>query len=201
MTMNNVERFSVTRQQLAQIASSRARIYGMLSAIYSGLPGERMVKLFLVWYSPEQVTGEVLPPGMAQGFKKIYGWLEKHGGEPSACALLETEFTRLFRGLDREKSPPPPYESVYLDRGLLYGPSTQDVAERYRCYQIAGKNGEPPDHISLELDFMRLLCEKEALAWQTGESADPLVAEEKKFLEEHLARWLPEFCEAVRRFD
>src|SRR4030067_2621660 len=114
MTENKIEPLAPAQPQLTQLASARARVYGILSAVYAGLPGEHLVKFFSIWCTPAQFSRAALPPGMVQGLKKINSWLEKHGAGPSALAALETEFTRLLRGLDRLKSPPPPYESGYL---------------------------------------------------------------------------------------
>src|SRR4030042_917421 len=150
--------------ELPHLARSRVQIYGILSTVFGGLPGEQLVRLFSSWNVTEQVSREFLPLKMKRGLKQINIWLKKRGSEQSEIAALETEFTRLFRGLGREKSPPPPYESVYLDSGLLYGPSTQRVADIYRRFRITVKDNEPPDYIAMELDFMRLLCEKEAAA-------------------------------------
>src|SRR4030042_371232 len=113
--------------ELPQLARSRAQIYGILSTVCGGLPGEQLVRLFSSWNVVEQVSRESLPLKMKRGLKQINIWLEKRGSEPSEIAALETEFTRLFRGLGRAKSPPPPYESVSLTSGLLYGPSTHRV--------------------------------------------------------------------------
>ncbi|OGO22804.1 MAG: hypothetical protein A2144_07805 [Chloroflexi bacterium RBG_16_50_9] len=189
-------------RQLLQLAQSRARVYGILAVICAGLPGERLVRLFSDWNISENITRDIIPPGMKRGLATINNWLERHGSEPSEIAALEIEFTRLFRGLDRAKSPPPPYESVYLDSGLLYGPSAQRVAEIYRRFQVAARDNEPPDYIALELDFMRLLCEKEALAWRSRDNnVRELLAAENDFLREHLTAWAPVFCESVRKYD
>lgn len=202
MAIGEAKMLGPVEWKLPQLARSRAQVYAILSTVYGGVPGEQMVRLFSSWSVSDQVSLEALPIKMKRGLKQINNWLEKCGSEPSEIAALETEFTRLFRGLGRTKSPPPPYESVYLDSGLLYGPSTQRVADRYRCFQVAGRDNEPPDYIALELDFMRLLCEKEALARQAqGNGIRELIEEESDFLREHLARWVPTFCEAVRRFD
>src|SRR4030042_84440 len=186
--------------ELPHLARSRVQIYGILSTVFGGLPGEQLVRVFFSWNVTEQVSREFLPLKIKRGLKQINIWLEERGSEPSEIAALETEFTRLFRGLGRAKSPPPPYESVYLDSGLLYGPSTQRVADTYRRFRVKGQNNEPPDCIALEMDFMRFLCDREVAAWETG-NAQELLKEEEAFLREHLASWVPSFCENVRRFD
>ena len=188
--------------QLPQLARSRARVYGILAAIYAGIPGEQLVRLFSEWRASEQVSNHALRPEMKRGLNTINSWLEKHGAELSEIATLETEFTRLCRGLGRTQSPPPPYESVYLDGGLLYGPSTQRVADAYQRFQVTVQDNEPPDYIALELDFMRLLCEKEAVAWPGRDNgARELITAENDFLREHVGIWVPGFCENVRKYD
>ncbi len=117
------------------------------------------------------------------------------------CAVLSPEFTRLFRGVSRFNSPPPPYESVYSDNGVLYGASTGRIVEKYRRFHLNARDNEPPDHISLELDFMRFLCENESLAWKTQKEGQDLLKEEDAFIAEHLIKWVPSLCDNIRKFD
>lgn len=199
MAMNEAGVSRAVEWEMPHLAS-RAQVYGILSTVCGGLSGEQLVRLFSSWRVPEWEPHESFPPKMKRGLKQISTWLEKRGSEPSEIAALETEFTRLFRGLGRAKSPPPPYESVYLDSGLLFGPSTQRVADTYRRFRVKGQDNEPPDHITLEMDFMRFLCDREVAAWETG-NAQVLLEEEEAYLREHLVSWVPFFCENVRRFD
>lgn len=203
MTSNGIEALTETTElDLSELARSRAGIYQILSTICAGMPGEQLVKLLHPWSTLErQLPRGVLPLKMKRGLKTIRVWLENNGSQPSEIITLGTEFTRLFRGLGRIQSPPPPYESVYLEDGLLHGLSTQRVAQKYSRFRLKLNNNEPPDYIAFELDFMRFLCEKEALAWQKGEGARDLLKEEGTFLSEHLARWVPDFCENIRQFD
>jgi TorA maturation chaperone TorD len=56
-----------------------------------------------------------------------------------------------------------------------------------------------PDHITVEFEFMQQLTLGEEQAW-TEEDTDKATSfrnVEKKFLEEHLIRWVPSFCEKV----
>lgn len=188
----------------SELAESRARIYRTLSMAYARPADEQLLGLLRAWGALERQLPQGAVPGMMKrGLRKIGVWLERHGPQPSdeLLAALGVEFTRLFRGLSRLHSPPAPYESVYLDGGLLYGPSTDRVTQKYRLFHLKGQNNEPPDHIALELDFMRFLCEREALAWQTEKRDQDLLEEEDAFLNEHLASWVGAFCENIRRFD
>jgi TorA maturation chaperone TorD len=50
---------------------------------------------------------------------------------------------------------------------------------------------EPPDHAAVELEFLGLLCGREAEAWarEDHQAAADALARQARFLEEHLARW------------
>jgi TorA maturation chaperone TorD len=73
----------------------------------------------------------------------------------------------------------PPYASWYLD-GCLLGPSASWVAAAYRQQQveIAPEGGEPPDYLACELEF--------------------ILGAERRFIEGHLACWIPQFLARVR---
>jgi TorA maturation chaperone TorD len=109
---------------------------------------------------------------------------------PVDVEALAVEFTTLLRGI-RETSPPPPYESLYRE-GVLNGETTMDVVDAYRAFDVQpalGFEGEPADHISFELAFMRHLCLKEAEAGDEAELGRVLEAE-RTFLGSHLTTWL-----------
>lgn len=65
-----------------------------------------------------------------------------------------------------------------------------DVAGFYRAFGM-GFTGDRPDHISMELEFMRLLAMKEAKSLMEGntENEGICISAEKKFLYSHLGRW------------
>ena len=57
-----------------------------------------------------------------------------------------------------------------------------------------------PDHISAELEFMKLLCDHEAGLWGGPEKMDDLrlcLETEESFLSDHLMAWVPSFCDRV----
>lgn len=77
-----------------------------------------------------------------------------------------------------------------------------DVAGFYRAFGM-DFTGDRPDHISMELEFMRLLAMKEAKSQMDGapESEGICVSAEKKFLYSHLGRWaaaLSHMTEGIR---
>jgi hypothetical protein len=65
-----------------------------------------------------------------------------------------------------------------------------DIAGFYRAFNVYAQE-DRPDHLSMELEFMRLLTLKEAKALLNNEmeNKDICLSTEKKFLTAHLGRW------------
>ncbi len=118
---------------------------------------------------------------------------------------LRIAYTHLLRGLRRHNSPPPPYESVYRE-GVVFGDSTIDVRNEYERFGLALGDrfmGEPPDHIALELDFMRHLCVAEERASARRDRAEilRLVAAQQHFFLDHLGKWATQLFGKIRQYD
>lgn len=192
------------------LARSRARVYRTLSLAYARPADEPLLEQLGSWSRlPQQLPGEDLPAVMRRGLRKLGAWLDSHRAQPMPDRLmaLGAEFTQLFRGLNRAQSPLPPYESVYREEaGLVFGELTAEVRQEYRRFGLdvaEGLKGEPPDHISFELEFMHYLCSQEAQAWGKGDKtvAVRLLEAEKHFLQKHLTRWVSAFAENIAKFD
>lgn len=69
-----------------------------------------------------------------------------------------------------------------------------DIAGFYRAFgfDVGGAIRERPDHLSAELEFMHTLTLKEALSHESGqtEHRETCLDAERKFLRDHLARWI-----------
>ncbi|MDZ7802313.1 MAG: molecular chaperone TorD family protein [Trueperaceae bacterium] len=96
-----------------------------------------------------------------------------------------------------------PFASVYLDEGgALHGRRaafTRDVL-RALGLQVEGREGMAADHVSVALDALVALLEREA------DAAGPLEARrarhaQRTVLAEHLLPWAPSFLGAVQRVD
>lgn len=91
---------------------------------------------------------------------------------------LKIEYTRVFVNAF-PKVPCPPYESYYRE-GNVYGETSIQVEKIYKQHGLKySYEGEPPDHISVELEFMAL-------------------KNDQKFLE-RLKQWIPKFTECVKK--
>lgn len=78
-----------------------------------------------------------------------------------------------------------------------------DIAGFYRAFGFAvgGAVRERPDHVAAELEFMHVLALKEAYAAENGvaEHVEICVDAQRKFLQDHLARWVGPLAEALER--
>ena len=97
-----------------------------------------------------------------------------------------------------------PYESIFLgDDGLLGGTITEGVAGFYQRIGFVPASDESADHISTELSAMAYLCfaELDAIEDEIPHQVERLRQLQRRFLDEHLMRWLPAFVFAVEQQD
>jgi TorA maturation chaperone TorD len=113
------------------------------------------------------------------------------GADPA----VEAEHVRMF-----VKGDVPPYETSYggvAGAGPGAGGSVQQIADIAGFYGAFGfqVRGERPDHVAAELEFLALLCVKEAHASLSQESDGAAVCLEARrdFLDQHVLPWLPAF--------
>lgn len=180
----------------ASLARERSKVYSLLSTVFLEQPHPGLVGFY-------REISKVL-----KGFSELQGvesYLDKTRKRSSkeVSEELAASFTRLFRGTI--PLIPPPYESVYKGE-QLFGEITSSVLQKYRSFGMGLRGsykGEPPDYLGFELDFMRFLCEREAVAREDGDlkSLGKVLDAEKRFLEEHLLTWIGGFQGIIRKFD
>jgi len=177
----------------AETARQRSSIYGFLGLIYRA-----------------EVTRPLLTQMRKQEFLSMLSGIGAQFDEDflkkDDTVLIEdlaVEYTRLFLGPGRHISP---HESVHHERddgdwGKLWGGSTVDVK---KFIESAGLHYQTeysglPDHISVELEFMGALAMEEALAWgkNDAERAEYCRQIQRKFMDWHLSKWIPKFCDKV----
>jgi len=198
----------VSAEELAALAASRSRVYGFLAAVYNRLPDDQFAASLsgpdLASFLSSLAGTEDLPEDMREGLRLIEGFIQASQGKPvdELRTELAVERTRLLRGVKPGYGPPPPYESVYL--GSDQQPLMQASVAVRQAYAEAGVGlpeevRDQPDFIGFELDFMRHLTEKEAQAWADGgwEEVAQILEKERAFLEEHVVRWIPRFCDVM----
>ena len=181
------------RRNMKELAGHRSNIYGLLAAIYR----QEMTSDLLKQIKNPSILGVL----SNLDIKLNNGFLKKP--EHELLEDLAVEYARLFIGPGKHISP---HESVHHKRedgrwGQLWGPSTATVK---RFIESAGLSYQSeytglPDHISVELEFMQQVTLAEEKAWDDGDRnlALACLEKQKKFIEEHLAGWIPAFCEKI----
>lgn len=106
---------------------------------------------------------------------------------------LEAEYVAAFL----QEPASSPGEAAYAPREA----TAALLADLERRYARAGFAVDPaaavgPDHVAVELEFLGVLCGREAEAWTARDpgAARAMLREEREFLETHPARWLPAFA-------
>jgi TorA maturation chaperone TorD len=188
---------SVSRE--AERAFQRSKIYRLLSYCF---------------FHPDEDLGEFLRTGeflteLENGVKGVLRAISSHEkerripiSELKALPLLdhETMMDEYVRFLTL-RSTCPPYEGEYdRSEGSVF--STEEMADIAGFYRAFGMDfvKDRADGIATELEFMHLVTMKEAEAAFKGdvEKVNLCVSVEKKFLENHLGRWVGAFYEALQ---
>jgi TorA maturation chaperone TorD len=180
------------KAQRMAVARQRSNIYGLLASVYR----QEVNADLLHQVKDPQFLGVLSDLGI----QLRSDFLQKP--EEDMLDDLAVEFAGLFLGPGGHISP---HESVHHQRGdgsgLLWGESTAEVK---RFIESTGLSYDSeykglPDHISVELEFMQQLTLREEQAWKDEDEDGALdcLKTEKKFIEEHLVRWVPAFCDKV----
>jgi TorA maturation chaperone TorD len=174
-------------------AENRSNIYGLLATIYR----QEITSNLLKQIKNRQFMGVL----SNLGIELNSGFFQKP--EDDLLKDLAVEYARLFLGPGKHISP---HESVHHKRddgqwGQLWGLSTAEVKKEIESAGLSyqAEYTGLPDHISVVLEFMQQVTLAEQKAWADGDRNLALVCleKEKEFIEEHLAGWIPVFCEKV----
>ncbi len=178
---------------MKELAGHRSNIYGLLAAIYR----REMTSDLLQQIKDPQFLGVLTQLGIELN----NGFFKKP--EKKLLEDLAVEYARIFLGPGKHLSP---HESVHHQRenaqwGQLWGESTAEVKKIIESSGLEYKSEYKglPDHISVELEFMQQVILREEQAWEADDKdmAFLCLENEKKFIKEHLVRWVPIFCEKV----
>jgi TorA maturation chaperone TorD len=181
------------KENIKELAGFRSSIYGFLAAVYR-----------------QELTSELLQQMKDNRFQEILSTLgiELSNGffkkpEKELLESLAVDYAYLFLGPGKHISP---HESVHhikegVQSGQLWGELTAEVKKIIESSGLEYKSEFTgmPDHISVELEFMQHVVQREAQAWKADDDKTALLClkNEKEFVDEHLSRWIPDFCEKV----
>ncbi|MCE5169211.1 molecular chaperone TorD family protein [Paenibacillus profundus] len=113
---------------------------------------------------------------------------------------LRDEYMRLFGSSGQ--LPVTPCETMYrASEQMLPKSYAQVVRQTYAEFSLYFKkmNGEPDDHIAIELEFMAVLIEKMMNSVMTEERFDRYMNGQREFVLHHLKRWAPRFGDDLKQ--
>lgn len=124
---------------------------------------------------------------------------------PSDGPAIEKGFGTLF-GVSSQRTAVPLHETAFLDQtGESSGPLLASIEQHYASAGMAvpRMSAALPDHISTELEFLSILCGREAAAWEAGDTRGVRRVQDRqrRFMEKHPSNWLPAFCRALKERD
>jgi len=126
--------------------------------------------------------------------EKMQNSLQKYSKEE-----LQIAYTELFVGPFKVKASP--YGATYLEKERkIMGDTTMGVLQYYRRAHLEVDSNEPPDHITIELDFLSHLyaLEAEALHNKDDKKIIEIRDEQRLFLGKYLQPWIPDFIDNIR---
>jgi len=203
--MEPIDDAPLKREELAEIARSRASFCAFVNAHFTTLPDpgfvERIRSEEIISALGALADDHVLHTDVTTGASLMLGYLRSTAHvEPSELSeKLGVDRTRLYRGLAPNYGPPPPCEAVWSRRSADTTVVLQELAAIYResGMAISPEARERLDYIGVELDYQRQLALREAEAWQAGDDqkAGELLRRQADFLSEHMGQWVPPFIE------
>jgi TorA maturation chaperone TorD len=182
--------------ELKEALETRRNFYAFLYRMYVEEPAREFVDTLVNgrFYFPRLTLDEEL----SAGFRRLKEFMEKRKGKiiDELHEDLVDEYTRLFIGPHR--LPVQPYESWWVD-GKLMGESLLKVKRDCRKAGVVKSRdyAEPEDHIAFELKFMHHLCEEELSASLEKKRFVECLNLQRDFLNDHLLRWVPDFCDEL----
>lgn len=175
---------------IEELLKTRKEFYAFLYRMYLEEPPRELAE-DLVNKMVQIPDLKSLNEDMAEGFEMLRKFMKASKDVDVVHDKLTDEYTRLFLGPGTPSVPP--YESMYVD-GEMMGASLLSLKKDYRKAGIARSSSykEPEDHIAFELKFMHHLCEE---ALENEERMKECLSLQRKFMDEHLMKWVPDFCD------
>ncbi len=157
------------------------KILGLLSNLYLCRPTKETLENWKALLSEDV-------PDLLLKLKDAMDKIDLHSEQELEDLLWE--YTRLFIG--PYKLPCPPWESVYTSgKRLMMQDAYDEVKDLYNEVGLKIDHSDiMPDHIGAELNFLAVLYEK---LNRDSERRSYYRDMAKRFMDEHLMRWIPQF--------
>lgn len=178
---------------LAEIAGRRGRTYWLLARGFADAPSRALFGELITALGPVN-PAESLGEETAALADAVQAALSTD----DQSDVLAIEFTRLFGGISESYGGLPPFESVVRE-GAWGGDTVLAVVAAYGDADVAPPlpDASPVDHLAAELRFLAIACHREGEAWRADNTqvAVDWLRRERDFLDQHVLRWVPEYCQ------
>lgn len=186
--------------EYTEINACRERMYLFLMNFFKSEVDENLFLQMKNASYPEEGNS-----GITEGYRMIKNYLNLPQTDP--LTELAVDYAKVFlgAGIVDSKKVAYPYESVYTSQERLIMQDARDEMFRIlRENKLVLEHGYniPEDHIFIQLEFMAYICGEIIKAFEKGdaETACRLMNGQKRFIEEHLLNWVPEFCSDIKKF-
>lgn len=190
-------------ETLSQTAAARAQIYAHFVRLFGQLPDSRLIADIRQGHIHQSFAGfsKLNHPDFNTGLDHISSYSQQIHKKPDEMILEElgVDRTRIVRGTGHADLNPP-YEGMYKDRRE----KSESLLAVKRFYIDTGlipddTVHETPDFLCVELDFMRMLCQREQRRRLASQDVARTVRQEGEFLKKHLASWVGDYCVRVEK--
>lgn len=188
--------------EIEEILETRRNFYAFLFRMYVEAPARELAAdLVTGRFQFQELKSLDINTELFEGFRLLKEFMEKSNGKDIDVLYddLVGEYTLLFVGPFRP--PVEPYEAWWVS-GRRLGEPLVAVKQVYRKAGIVKSREYPEleDHIAFELKFMQYLCEEE-LSATTQERLIECLKLQREFLDDHMLKWVPTFCDALYTYE
>jgi putative dimethyl sulfoxide reductase chaperone len=183
---------------LKELIANRSDMYGFLARLYREEADQELLERMAEMEGPVKEGW----PEINEGYRLLKNYLDRR--TEKSVFDLATDYAGIFLVAGAKGDCAYPYESIYTSPLRLVMQEARDqVLKLYRenGLEKSPESNEPEDHISCELEFMSYLCGKTVKALKANDKKPALgyLKKQKYFLEEHLGKWAPAFCQDIER--
>ncbi len=163
----------------------------MMAQIFWGPSGDKCAEMVgEIYLDRLQSLTSVLKADTVGALDQIVSIIKGFPDGDSLYQHLEETYVRLFISA-KGSITAPLYESCYEFEGaLLMGRAATEMKERFEAQGLAVADNfqEPPDHLSIELEYLYFLLDK---GWRDRDNG--LIAEASAFVTQKMLPWVSEF--------
>lgn len=187
------------RAEEAELARARAQVYRLLASVFFRELDEGQIEHLRQAPLPAQGNER-----MERGAAEIFRYLRL--AAPDVLTLLRVDYARIFLAAGVfEGDTAVPYESVFTgEEGLMMQEARDDVLRYYAREGVVVEKAlqTPEDHLSFELEFLAITCEREAEALERADDGEAgrLRGVQLAFARGHVLNWIDLLAERVRAY-